>query len=143
MTRITVICPPVVPAGGVVRDERLYGPQIVTAQSYSASINNGTNPAHIHWEFGAIAGAVSRLWVFDRANWDAIPPKHRAVLVSERDYSGYLISIWRFPNDDGQLEGHDAAFATERGISYFVSIHGHAHDDADIAMLVAVLERAR
>jgi hypothetical protein len=55
MTRIRVICPPVVPAGGVVRipgAEQLYGPQIVTARSYSVSINNGTNEGYVHWEFG-------------------------------------------------------------------------------------------
>lgn len=145
MTRIGVICPPVVPAGGVVRlpgAEQLYAPQIVTSRSYSVSINNGNTEGYIHWEFGAIQGPATRLWVFDRANWDAMPPKRPAVRVSERDYAGHLISIWRFPDNDGQLEGHDAAFATEHGISYFVSIHGHTHDDGDIAMLLAVLAHA-
>jgi hypothetical protein len=55
----TWICPPVVPAGGVVRipgAEQLYEPQIVTPRSYSVSINNGTNEGYIHWEFGAIQG---------------------------------------------------------------------------------------
>ena len=146
MTRMRVVCPPVVPAGGVVRIpgiEPLYGPQIVTRRSYSVSINNGDTEGYIHWEFGAIRGPATRLWVFDRANWAALPPKHPAVRVSERDYGGHLISIWRFPDNDGQLEGHDAAFATLHGISYFVSIHGHTHDDADIAMLLAVLAQAQ
>jgi hypothetical protein len=78
MTRIRVICPPVIPAGGVVKipgAERLYGPQIVTPRSYSISINNGTNEGYIHWEFGAIQGSATQLWVFDRANWEALPPK--------------------------------------------------------------------
>jgi hypothetical protein len=142
MTRMVVICPPLVPAGGVVpitAGEQLYGPQIVSATSYSVSINNGQNEGYIHWEFGAIKGPAASLWVFDRANWDAAPPKHPAVRISERDFAGHLITIWRFPDNDGQLEGHDAAFATEHGISYFVSIHGHSHDDADIAMLLGVL----
>ncbi len=145
MTRIRVVCPPVVPAGGVVRlpgADQLYGPQIVTPRSYSVSINNGTNNGYIHWEFGAIQGPTTQLWVFDRANWEALPPKHPAVQVSERDYGRYRISIWRFPENDGQLAGHDAVFATEHGISYFVSIHGHTHDDGDIAMLLAVLAQA-
>ena len=144
ITRIRVICPPVIPAGGVVTNpgEQLYGPQIVTPRSYSVSINNGTNQGHIHWEFGAIQGSATQLWVFDRANWEALPPKHPAIRVSERDYAGHSISIWRFPENDGQLEGHDAAFATEHGISSFVSIHGHTHDDGDIAMLLAVLASA-
>ena len=64
-----------------------------------------------------------------------------AVRVSERNYAGHSISIWRFPGNDGQLEGHDARFAIRHGISYFVSIHGHTHDDGDVAMLLAVLAR--
>ena len=94
MTRMRVICPPVLPAGGVVRtagDDQLYGPQIVTPQSYSVSINNGNTEGYVHWEFGAIRGPATRLWVFDTANWDALPPKHRAVRLSERDYAGHLI----------------------------------------------------
>jgi hypothetical protein len=145
LTRIRVICPPVIPAGGVVRipgAEQLYGPQIVTPGSYSVSINNGTNEGYIHWEFGAIQGPASKLWVFDRANWDALPPTRSALRVSEREFAAHSISIWRFPDSDGQLEGHDAAFATKHGISYFVSIHGHTHDDGDFAMLLAVLARA-
>jgi hypothetical protein len=96
ITRIRVICPPVVPAGGVVRvpgAEQLYGPQIVTPRSYSVSINNGDTEGYVHWEFGAIQGPATRLWVFDRANWDAQPPKHPAVRVSEREYAGHSISI--------------------------------------------------
>jgi hypothetical protein len=64
MTRISVICPPVIPAGGVVTNpggEQLYGPQIVTPRSYSVSINNGTNQGYIHWEFGAIQGSATQL----------------------------------------------------------------------------------
>ena len=80
--------------------------------------------------------------MFDRANWEALPPKHPAIRVSERDSAGHSISIWRFPENDGQLEGHDAAFATEHGISSFVSIHGQTHDDGDIAMLLALLAPA-
>ena len=64
-----------------------------------------------------------------------------AVRVSERNYAGHSISIWRFPGNDGQLEGHDATFAIRHGISYFVSIHGHTHDDGDVAMLLAILAR--
>jgi hypothetical protein len=141
VTRIEVICPPVVPAGGVVNSPELYGPQIVTRRSYSVSINNGQNPGRIHWEFGAIKGPAARLWVFDRSNWDATPPKHPASVIGDRRYLGHLITLYRFPDNDGQLEGHDAAFSTEGGISYFVSIHGHKTSDADIAMLLAILTR--
>jgi hypothetical protein len=143
MTRIEVICPPVVPAGGVLNNPELYGPQIVDRRSYSVSINNGQNPGRIHWEFGAIKGPATQLWVFDRSEWAATPPKHPASLIGDRRRLGHLITLYRFPDNDGQLEGHDVAFATEGGISYFVSIHGHRTDDADIAMLLAILTRKR
>lgn len=140
-TQQEVVCPPLVPARGVVSNPELYGPQIVDRRSYSVSIDNGQNPGRIHWEFGAIRGPQTRLWVFDRSNWAAPPSTHPAHLIGKRDYLGHVIRLYRFPDEDGQLEGHDAAFATERGVSYFVSIHGHTHDDGDIAMLLAILAR--
>ncbi len=139
LTHLEVLCPPLVPIGGVVHDHELYGPQIVDRRSYSASINNGQNPGHIHWEFGAIRGPATRLWVFDRRDWDAPPNTPPARRIVRRRYLGHLITIYRFPENGGQLAGHDAAFASEGGISYFASLHGHRHDDADIAMLLAVL----
>jgi hypothetical protein len=57
--------------------------------------------------------------------------------------AGYLIAIYRFPENDGQLEGHDVALATAAGITYFASVHGYGHDDADVAMLLAILLSAR
>jgi len=142
MTQLRVVCPPLAPTGGVVSDPDLYGPQIVNRQSYSVSINNGQNPGRIHWEFGAISGPQTRLWVFDRSNWDAPPNTPPARLIGTHTYLGHLITLYRFPDNDGQLEGHDAAFATEHGVSYFVSIHGHTHDDGDIAILLAILARS-
>jgi hypothetical protein len=139
MTQIQVVCPPLVPADGVVSDHSLYGPQLVDPNSYSVSINNGQNSGHIHWEFGAGRGPATRLWYFDRSNWDALPPKLPPRRLAQRRYLGYPMTLYRFPDSDGQLEGHNAAFATEDGITYFVSIHGRNHDDADIAMLLAIL----
>ena len=142
-TQLEVVCPPLVPTGGVVSDPDLYGPQIVDRRSYSVSTNNGENPGRIHWEFGAIRGPQTQLWVFDRRNWAAPPSARPARLIATRKYLGYSVSLYRFPDSDGQLEGHDAAFASKGGVSYFVSIHGHTHDDGDIAMLLAILARSR
>jgi hypothetical protein len=143
MTELRVVCPPLVPTGGVVSDPNLFGPQISTRHSYSVSINNGQNPGRTHWEFGAISGPQTRLWVFDRSNWPAPPNTPPARLIGTRKYLDQLITLYRFPDNDGQLEGHDAAFATEHGVSYFVSIHGHTHDDGDIAILLAILARSK
>jgi hypothetical protein len=142
MTDLRVICPPLVPAGGVVSDRDLYGPQIVDHRSYSMSINNGQNRGRVHWEIGATTAPARALWIFDRSDWDAMPPKRPARLVGERQYLGHVVRLYRFPNSDGQLEGHDAALASVHRVTYFVSIHGHSHDDADMAMLLAILARS-
>ena len=131
LTQLPVTCPPLVPAGGVVTDRELYGPQLADRRSYSISINNGQNPRRIHWEIGAIKGPARALWIFDRSNWDALPPKPPVRLTSDRRDLGQVITLYRFQDSDGQLEGHDAALATKHGITYFVSIHGHTHDDGD------------
>lgn len=83
-THLKVVCPPLVPIGGVVHEHDLYGPQIVDRRSYSVSINNGQNAGHIHWEFGAIKGAPTKLWVFDRSNWVAPPTTPPARRIDER-----------------------------------------------------------
>jgi hypothetical protein len=141
MTQIRVLCPHLVPVGAIDNPD-IYGLQGANRGSYSASINNGENAGYIHWEFGAIRGPEKRLWVFDRPSWAAASPKTPpARIIGARHYFGYAIRLYRFPDDDGQLQGHDAAFATSHGISYFVSLHGRTHDDADIAMLLAILAR--
>ena len=88
MTRIRVTCPPLVPAGGLVGDHELYGPQLTDRRSYSMSINNGQNPGRIHWEIGAIKGPPRALWIFDRREWAALGPKRPVTLIGERRYSG-------------------------------------------------------
>jgi hypothetical protein len=142
MTGIRVTCPPLAPAGGVVGDHELYGPELSDRRSYSMSINNGQNPGRIHWEVGAINGPSRALWIFARREWAALGPKRPVTLIGERRYLGQVVTLYRFPDTDGQLEGHDVALATKHGISYFVSIHGHNHVDADVAMLLAILARS-
>lgn len=78
----------------------------------SISFNNGQNPGRIHWGIGATRGVAARLWIFDRASWAATPPKRPATRIGERRYLGQLVTLWCFPDFDGQLEGHDAAFAS-------------------------------
>ena len=142
-TPIRVVCPPLVPADGVTGESDLYGPQVLTRDVYTLSFNNGQVPGHIHWEVGAgtLAGVASA--EFDERGWDAPAPKRPPALIGGERCGAELIRIYRFPQSDGQLEGHDVALATAGGITYFASIHGHDHDDADVAMLVAILRSAR
>jgi hypothetical protein len=142
-TRVRVVCPPVVPSDGVTGERDLYGPQVTDADVYTMSFNNGQVPGHIHWEAGAgtLEGVATA--EFDERNWDAPSPKRAAVLIGGERCAGYLIAIYRFPLYDGQLEGHDVALATVGRVTYFASVHGYAHDDADVAMLLAILRSAR
>ena len=79
---------------------------------------------------------------FDERDWDAPAPKQPPVLIGGERCGRRLIRIYRFPENDGQLEGHDVALAIAGGITYFASIHGYNHDAADVAMLRAILRSA-
>jgi hypothetical protein len=138
-TRIRVVCPPLVPVGGVTD----HSPQVTTPDVYTMSFNNGQVPGHIHWEVGAgtLAGVATA--EFDERDWDAPAPKQPPVLIGGQRCAPYLIRIYRFPENDGQLEGHDVALATAGAVTYFASIHGYTHDAADVAMLLAILRSAR
>ena len=137
-TRIRVVCPPLVPAGGVAD----HGPQVTAPDVYTLSFNNGQVPGHIHWEAGAGTLAGIATAEFDERDWDAPEPKQPPVLIGGERCDPYLIRIYRFPENDGQLEGHDVALAIVGGITYFASIHGYDRDDADVAMLLAILRSA-
>jgi hypothetical protein len=69
--RIRVVCPPLVPADGVMSEPDLYGPQVLTRDVYTLSFNNGQVPGHIHWEVGAgtLEGVATA--EFDERDWDA------------------------------------------------------------------------
>ncbi len=143
-TRIRVVCPPLVPADGVGGGPADgYGPQVLTKDAYTMSFNNGQVPGHIHWEVGAGTLAGIATAEFDERDWDAPAPKQPPRVIGGERCAGYLIAIYRFPENDGQLEGHDVALATTSGITYFASVHGYTHDDADVAMLLAILLSAR
>lgn len=142
-TRIRVVCPPVVPTDGVTSAHDLYGPQMTGPDVYTMSFNNGQVPGHIHWEVGAGSLEGIATAEFDERNWDAPSPKQPARLIGGERCAGFLVMLYRFPQFDGQLEGHDVALATEGRITYFASVHGYAHDDADVAMLLAILLSAR
>jgi hypothetical protein len=142
-TRIRVVCPPLVPADGITSLPDLTGPQVLTRDVYTLSFNNGQVPGHIHWEVGAGTLAGIATAEFDERDWDAPAPKQPVRPIGAERCDGYVIAIYRFPENDGQLEGHDVALATVAGVTYFASVHGYGHDAADVAMLAAILRSAR
>ena len=141
--RIPVVCPPLVPADGVVADRNLYGAegalQPKTAGAfYLLTFNNGENVGHVHWIVGAGRGQSVQRNLFDPRIWE-VPGRVRR--LGERRYGPWTVAFYRFPPfpSGGQLGGHDLALAEVRGITYFVSVHGRTHHDADAAMLIAIL----
>jgi hypothetical protein len=141
--RIPVVCPPLVPGDGVVADPNLYGAegarQPETAGAfYLLTFNNGENVGHVHWIVGAGRGRSVQRNLFDPRVW-AVPGRVRR--LGERRYGPWTIAFYRFPPfpSGGQLGGHDLALAEVHGTTYFVSVHGRTHHDADAAMLIAIL----
>jgi hypothetical protein len=138
--RIAVVCPPLVPADGVVSDPNLYGAEAMdpAGNFYLLTFNNGQITGHTHWIVGAGRGETVHRYVFDPRIW-AVPGRVRR--LGERRYGPWAITFYRFPPypSGGKLGGHDLALAHLGGTTYFASVHGRTHHDADAAMLLAVL----
>lgn len=142
-SRMPVVCPPLIPAGGVVADPALYGfqgpaPPDKAGDFYLLSFNNGDNAGHIHWIVGAGLSDTVDKNVFDPRKWDA-PGRVRR--LGERRYGPWTITFFRFPPypSGGPLGGHDLALAKAGGTTYFATLHGYGHHDADAAVLIAIL----
>ena len=138
--RIAVVCPPLVPAGGVIRDPNLYGAEAMSQAGdfYLLTFNNGENRGYTHWIVGAGTGRAVHRYVLDPRLWE-VPGRIRR--LSERRYGAWPITFYRFPAhpSGGEFGGHVLALARMAGKTYFASVHGAAHGDADAAMLLAVL----
>jgi hypothetical protein len=142
-SRMPVICPPLIPTGGVVADPGLYGfqgPALPDKRGdfYLLTFNNGDNPGHVHWIAGAGLRNTVQRNLFDPRDWD-VPGRIRR--LGERRYGPWTITFFRFPPhpSGGALGGHDLAVAKVGRTTWFATVHGHAHHDADAAMLIAML----
>ena len=142
-SRMPVICPPLIPTGGVVADPGLYGfegPRLPDKRGdfYLLTFNNGENRGHVHWIAGAGLGKAVQRNLFNPRVWD-VPGRIRR--VGERRYGPWTITFLRFPPhpSGGELGGHDLALAKVGGTTYFATVHGYTHHDADAAMLIAIL----
>lgn len=138
--RVAVVCPPLVPADGVVSDPNLYGaePMDPAGDFYLLTFNNGQITGHTHWIVGAGRGDTVHRYVFDSRIW-AVPG--RVQRLGEGRYGPWAITFYRFPPypSGGELGGHDLALAHLGDTAYFASVHGRRHHDADAAMLLAML----
>jgi hypothetical protein len=138
--RVPVVCPPLVPADGVVSDPYLYGAESRDSAGdfYLLTFNNGQIAGHTHWIVGAGRGQTVHRYLFDPRRW-AVPGRVRR--LDERRYGPWAITFYRFPPypSGGELGGHDLALAHLGDTTYFASVHGRTRHDADAAMLLAML----
>jgi hypothetical protein len=138
--RVPVVCPPLVPADGVVSDPNLYGAESRDSASdfYLLTFNNGQIAGHTHWIVGAGRGQTVHRYLFDPSIW-AVPGRVRR--LGERRFGLWTITFYRFPPypSGGELGGHNLALAHLANATYFASVHGQTHHDADAAMLLAIL----
>ena len=106
---------------------------------YLLTFNNGQNAGHTHWIVGAGRGQTVQRYLFDPRNWAVPGPRVRR--LGERRYGPWAITFYRFPlyPSGGELGGHDLALAHLGDTTYFASVHGRTHHDADAAMLLAML----
>jgi hypothetical protein len=137
---VPVVCPPLVPADGVVSDPNLYGAESMDSAGdfYLLTFNNGQIAGHTHWIVGAGRGQTVHRYLFDPRIW-AVPGRVRR--LGERRYGPWAVTFYRFPlyPSGGELGGHDLALARLGNTTYFASVHGRTHHDADAAMLLAML----
>ena len=128
----------------MVADPDLFGWETrdSTGNFYLLTFNNGQNVGYTHWTVGAGRGETVHDYVLDPGIWD-VPGRVRR--LGERRYGPWLISFYGFPPfpSGGQFGGHGLALARVGGTTYFTSVHGRAHRDADAAMLLGVLLTAR
>ena len=139
-TRMPLVCPPLVPAGGVVADHGLYGSD-ARAGFYLLTFNNGENRGYVHWIAGAGLGNSAQRNLFNPRFWDA-PGRFRR--LGAHRYGPWTITFFRFPPhpSGGPLGGHDLALAKVGATTYFATVHGYDHHDTDAAMLIAILLRS-
>jgi hypothetical protein len=140
LARIAVVCPPLVPAGGVVTDPNLYGAETMNEAGdfYLLTFNNGDNRGYTHWIVGAGRGRTVHRYVLDPRIW-VVPGRIRR--LGERRYGPWTVTFYGYPPhpSGGPYGGHILALARMGGTTYFASVHGKTHRDADAAMLLAIL----
>ena len=138
--RIAVVCPPLVPVGGVVADPNLYGAESwnTAGDFYLLTFNNGDNRGYSHWIVGAGRGRTVHRYVLNPRIWE-VPGRIRR--LGERRYGPWAITFYGYPPhpSGGPYGGHVLALAGMAGTTYFASVHGNTHRDADAAMLLATL----
>jgi hypothetical protein len=137
---IRVVCPTLVPADGVVPDPYLYGAETRGSMGnfYLLTFNNGQNRGHTHWIVGAGRAQTVRRFLLNPHIF-AVPGKVHC--LGEHRYGSWTVTFYRFPPypSGGALGGHDLALVHAANTTYFASVHGRTHHDADVAMLLAML----
>ena len=143
--RIHVVCPPLVPAGGVVTDPGLSYSNTYrrVTDFYAMTFNNGQIRNKLHWIVGAGTPARVERYVLSSRLWDVKGPVHR---LGDVRRAGRNIALYSFPEEPaGALFGSHVVAMTRVGrLVLFASVHGYGQgtQQAGIAMLIAMADRS-
>jgi hypothetical protein len=141
--RIHVVCPPLVPAGGVVTDPGLSYSNTYrrVTDFYSMTFNNGEIRDKLHWIVGAGTAARVDRYVLSSRYWNVKGPVQRLGNVHQ---AGRDIALYSFPEEPagGLFGSHVVAVTRVGGLVLFASVHGYGQGarQADIAMLIAMAD---
>jgi hypothetical protein len=141
--RIHVVCPPLVPAGGVVTDPGLSYSNTYRGVTdfYAMTFNNGQIPNKLHWIAGAGTPARVQRYVLSSRYWDVKGPVRRLGNVRR---AGRDIALYSFPEEPaGAMFGSHVVAMTRVGrLVFFASVHGYGQgaQQAGIAMLIAMAD---
>ena len=144
--RIHVVCPPLVPAGGVVADPGLSYADTYrqVTDFYAMTFNNGEIQNKLHWIVGAGTVARVRRYVLSSRTWDVKGPVQRLPNVRQ---AGRDVALYSFPEEPaGGIYGSHVVAMTRVGrLLFFASVHGYEQEaqQADIAMLIAMVSKAK
>jgi hypothetical protein len=144
--RIHVVCPPLVPAGGVVTDPGLSYSNTYrrVTDFYAMTFNNGEIPNKLHWIVGAGTPARVQRYVLSSRYWDVKGPVQRLEDVRQ---AGRDIALYSFPEEPagGLFGSHVVAMTRVGRLVLFASVHGYGQGarQADVAILIAMADLRR
>ena len=141
--RVRVACPTLIPATRYVHHEGLWGSNSYPPDLWWITFNNGDNgPGYVHWMTGGgNMKAIARYVLSDSMN----EVKGKPRLVGLRRFSGYRVSIYRFPPHPagGSNGGHSMALVPCQGRGFFASIHRSIYGDHDSQVAAMAVDLAR
>lgn len=140
LARVTVVCPNLVPSAPLLNDRDAAQAMVSSRSDYELSFTAERNGRLLHWIVGGGKNSDVRRFVLgDETN----EVKGLPTLIDTRAVHDRRVAVYRFPPHPagGPNGGHIGAFVGVRGQLIFATVHGYSHEDAAIAMVVAMADQ--